>query len=270
MRAISLVLRGLAHAVASLMRFPLAGFSQPGVLIAFSGLLFFSPPRNQDAYQVKFEPGCWHFVLGGHGGGAGGILLLGSGPGGVLADVSAAHADRVVLPGVWFDAGFASIGARTGSPSVRVEPAGGDVVAGDRVFDVAPRAGDDQAGVGLGFVGHDRGVWSVAECSVASVHAASTVNANGNQEQEEKRMSEGKPAGAEKKVVAGILGVLLGAWGIHKFYLGYTKEGVIQIVITICTCGIGGVIGFIEGIMYLIKSDEEFVATYITGKKGWF
>ena len=79
-----------------------------------------------------------------------------------------------------------------------------------------------------------------------------------------------KPPGAEKKIVAGICGILLGAWGVHKFILGYTKEGIIQIVITICTCGIGGLIGFIEGIIYLTKSDEDFVNTYITNKRGWF
>jgi TM2 domain-containing membrane protein YozV len=79
-----------------------------------------------------------------------------------------------------------------------------------------------------------------------------------------------KPAGAEKKVVAGILGILLGGLAIHKFYLGYTKEGIIQIIITLCTCGFGGLIGFIEGIIYLTKSDEDFVKTYITGKRGWF
>jgi TM2 domain-containing membrane protein YozV len=83
-------------------------------------------------------------------------------------------------------------------------------------------------------------------------------------------MSDGKPAGAEKKVVAGILGILLGGLGIHKFYLGYTKEGIIQLVVGVVTCGAAGLIGLIEGIIYLTKSDEEFVATYITGKKGWF
>lgn len=82
-------------------------------------------------------------------------------------------------------------------------------------------------------------------------------------------MSDGKPAGADKKVAAGILGILLGGLGIHKFYLGYTKEGIIQIVLSLL-CGIGAIIGLIEGIIYLTKSDEEFVATYITGKKGWF
>ena len=79
-----------------------------------------------------------------------------------------------------------------------------------------------------------------------------------------------KPPGAEKKVVAGILGILLGGLGIHKFYLGYTKEGIIQLVIGVVTCGVGGIIGLIEGILYLAKSDEEFVATYVNGKKGWF
>ena len=82
-------------------------------------------------------------------------------------------------------------------------------------------------------------------------------------------MSE-KPPGADKKVLCGVLGILLGALGIHKFVLGYTKEGIIQIVVSVFTCGIGGVIGFIEGIIYLTKSEEDFVKTYITNKKGWF
>jgi TM2 domain-containing membrane protein YozV len=76
--------------------------------------------------------------------------------------------------------------------------------------------------------------------------------------------------GAEKKLPAGILGILLGGFGIHKFYLGYTTEGIIHIVITIVTCGIGGIIGLIEGIIYLTKSDQEFAETYVHNKKGWF
>lgn len=79
-----------------------------------------------------------------------------------------------------------------------------------------------------------------------------------------------KPPGAEKKILAGILGILLGGLGVHKFILGYTKEGIIQIVITVVTCGFGYIIGLIEGIIYLTKSDEDFVNTYITNKKGWF
>lgn len=76
--------------------------------------------------------------------------------------------------------------------------------------------------------------------------------------------------GADKKLTAGLCGILLGGFGVHKFILGYTTEGLIQIAITVITCGMGGIIGLIEGIIYLTKSDEEFVRTYIQGKKGWF
>jgi TM2 domain-containing membrane protein YozV len=76
--------------------------------------------------------------------------------------------------------------------------------------------------------------------------------------------------GADKKLPAGLCGILLGGLGVHKFILGYTTEGLLQIAITIITCGIGSIIGLIEGIIYLTKSDEEFVRTYIQGKKGWF
>ncbi|MFP4144805.1 MAG: TM2 domain-containing protein [Phycisphaeraceae bacterium] len=85
-------------------------------------------------------------------------------------------------------------------------------------------------------------------------------------------MAEQLP-GAEKKIVAGITGILVGAFGVHKFVLGYNTEGIIMLLVTLLTCGVGGVvmgvIGLIEGIMYLIKSDEEFVETYINNKKGW-
>ncbi len=83
-----------------------------------------------------------------------------------------------------------------------------------------------------------------------------------------------KPPGADKKIAAGLCGILLGGLGIHKFVLGYTGEGVTMLLVSLLTCGIGffvmGVIGLIEGIIYLMKSDEEFVATYIRAKKGWF
>ena len=75
--------------------------------------------------------------------------------------------------------------------------------------------------------------------------------------------------GENKKVIAGILGILIGGLGIHKFILGYNKEGIIQILLSFL-CGIGAVIGLIEGIIYLTKSDQEFYDTYQVGKKGWF
>ncbi len=86
-------------------------------------------------------------------------------------------------------------------------------------------------------------------------------------------MSQTVP-GADKKIAAGVCGILLGALGVHKFILGYTKEGVIMLLISLLSLGIGspvmGIIGLIEGILYLTKSDEDFVQTYVASKKGWF
>lgn len=92
-----------------------------------------------------------------------------------------------------------------------------------------------------------------------------------------------KSAGGEnKKILAGILAIILGSLGIHKFVLGYQKEGIILLVVSIIgmvlSCiGIGifvlwatGLIGLIEGIIYLTKSDEEFYNTYQAGRKPWF
>ena len=88
--------------------------------------------------------------------------------------------------------------------------------------------------------------------------------------------------GDNKKILAGILAIVLGSLGIHKFVLGYQKEGIILLAITlvgfVLSCiGIGvfivwitGLIGLIEGIIYLTKSDEEFYNTYQAGKKPWF
>lgn len=59
---------------------------------------------------------------------------------------------------------------------------------------------------------------------------------------------------AKSKMAAGLLGIFLGAWGIHNFYLGNTTRGIIQIVVTLVTCGMGGLWGFIEGIMILCGS----------------
>lgn len=74
-----------------------------------------------------------------------------------------------------------------------------------------------------------------------------------------------------KKVAAGILAILLGGLGVHKFVLGYTTEGILQIVFSIITCGVAGsLIGLIEGIIYLTKTDEEFYQTYQVNKRGWF
>ena len=73
-----------------------------------------------------------------------------------------------------------------------------------------------------------------------------------------------------KKVLAGVLALIFGYLGVHKFVLGYTKEGIIQLVLSFVSCGVAGIIPFIEGIIYLTKSDEDFYQTYQINKRGWF
>ena len=87
---------------------------------------------------------------------------------------------------------------------------------------------------------------------------------------------------ASRKIPAGLLGIFLGAFGAHKFYLGMYRAGTIMLLCTLAgivlTClGIGplffgamGLIGFVEGIIYLVKSDSEFFNTYIVRRQEWF
>ena len=62
------------------------------------------------------------------------------------------------------------------------------------------------------------------------------------------------PAGAKSKLAAGLLGIFLGGFGVHRFYLGFAGIGVAQILVTMVTCGMGGIWGFIEGILILTGS----------------
>ena len=82
------------------------------------------------------------------------------------------------------------------------------------------------------------------------------------------------PDVAQKILIAGILGIILGFLGIHKFILGYNVEGIIMLLVSLLTCGFGatvmGIIGLIEGIIYLATPDDRFYETYIMNKKGWF
>ena len=101
-------------------------------------------------------------------------------------------------------------------------------------------------------------------------------------EQEYQYNSQGTQPVENKKRLAGLLGIFLGGFGAHKFVLGYTREGLILLGILlisfplIClfiglfTMYIPVIIGLIEGIIYLSKSDEEFYQTYQVGRKPWF
>lgn len=73
-----------------------------------------------------------------------------------------------------------------------------------------------------------------------------------------------------KKIAAGICGILLGSLGIHKFILGYTGTGIIMLILGFITCGLMGIVGIIEGIIYLTKTDEEFYNTYMVNERNWF
>jgi TM2 domain-containing membrane protein YozV len=78
--------------------------------------------------------------------------------------------------------------------------------------------------------------------------------------------------GADKKIMAGILGIvpsLFGFGGIHRFYLGDVAGGIIRLLLVLA-CGIGPIISIIEGILYLTKSEEDFLADYVDGDKAWF
>lgn len=101
----------------------------------------------------------------------------------------------------------------------------------------------------------------------------------------ESEILSAEPKKESKKFLAGLMGILLGSLGIHKFVLGYNKEGIIYLVLNVIvipivgllTCGIGfslysvtSLIAFVEGIIYLTKTDEEFVRTYQENKKPWF
>ena len=90
-------------------------------------------------------------------------------------------------------------------------------------------------------------------------------------------VAAGTASGRKDRVAAGVLGICLGGLGIHKFYLGYNRQGVIHlaiffgglILIGIPTIAIS-VIGLVEGIIYITKSDEEFEQTYVYEAKEWF
>jgi TM2 domain-containing membrane protein YozV len=85
-----------------------------------------------------------------------------------------------------------------------------------------------------------------------------------------------------KKILSGVLGIVLGGLGIHKFVLGITTPAIIMLVVSIVGYATSclvipifasiamSIIGLVEGIIYLTKSDDEFFQTYMVEKKQWF
>ncbi|HTV40139.1 MAG TPA: NINE protein [Candidatus Sulfotelmatobacter sp.] len=87
-------------------------------------------------------------------------------------------------------------------------------------------------------------------------------------------MASGYNPRASNKIGAGVCGILLGGLGIHKFILGYTGAGLIMLLVSVLSCfvlaPIVHIIGLIEGIIYLCKTDDDFVRTYVDGHREWF
>ena len=82
---------------------------------------------------------------------------------------------------------------------------------------------------------------------------------------------------SRSRVSAGLLAILLGVFGVHKFYLGYKDTGIIFLLAgTVGWITLGLLpaifltIGIIEGIIYLAKTDEEFHRIYVRGARDWF
>ncbi|MBA2956504.1 NINE protein [Nocardioides sp. MAH-18] len=67
----------------------------------------------------------------------------------------------------------------------------------------------------------------------------------------------GLPYSDKQKLVAGLLGIFLGGFGVGRFYIGDTKTGVWQLVVTILTCGIGSLWGLIDGIIMLATDSTD-------------
>ncbi|HEX4144370.1 MAG TPA: DUF4339 domain-containing protein [Pirellulales bacterium] len=84
----------------------------------------------------------------------------------------------------------------------------------------------------------------------------------------------GPAFGGTDRLAAGLLAILLGSLGVHKFMLGMTTQGMIMLLVSLLSCGIAfpvmHVIGIIEGVIYLSKTDAEFYQQYVVGKRPWF
>jgi TM2 domain-containing membrane protein YozV len=106
---------------------------------------------------------------------------------------------------------------------------------------------------------------------------------------EQSVMNGGSSRRESNRIGAGVCALLIGGLGIHKFIMGLPGAGVTMLLVTVIGAVVGsfgaclviplvalfgpvvmGIIGFIEGIIYLSKSDEQFYQDYVVKKKGWF
>ena len=86
------------------------------------------------------------------------------------------------------------------------------------------------------------------------------------------------PLASRDHVAAGLLAIFLGGFGVHKFYLGYSTQGFVLLALSLVgglfsfglVTGVVWIVGIVEGIIYLTKSQSEFERVYVHGKREWF
>lgn len=88
-----------------------------------------------------------------------------------------------------------------------------------------------------------------------------------NQSQTTTTMPQPRPAPEKDRIVAGILAILLGCLGIQYFYCGKNSAGVICILISLLSCGIGAAVlellTIIQGVLMLTGTQEAFMEKYV-------
>lgn len=89
-------------------------------------------------------------------------------------------------------------------------------------------------------------------------------------------LPSGGLAGDTNKWVAALLAFFFGAFGVHKFYMGRQREGIIMLLCVfpgmflILPLIAVGVIAFVEAIIYAVKTDQDFYEQYVVGQRAWF
>lgn len=71
---------------------------------------------------------------------------------------------------------------------------------------------------------------------------------------------DSRTSSGKNRTTAAILGIVLGGFGVHHFYLGNTGKGILYLFF--CWTYIPAIVGFVEGIIFLTQSDEEFANKY--------